>query len=105
MLAARLPARFDSDPDLQLLTANETARAVTLVQFIYKSKNSAGGSKDYEFSRSAIDAGAENLLRLATRVDADRHGGPAILAVITGWGYGYRRSDGVSVIPIGALAP
>jgi len=28
-----------------------------------------------------------------------------ILAVITGWGYGYRRPDGVSVIPIGALAP
>jgi hypothetical protein len=39
------------------------------------------------------------------RVDADRHGRAAALGVITGWGYGYRRPDGVSVIPIGALAP
>jgi len=31
--------------------------------------------------------------------------GRAALGVITGWGYGYRRPDGVSVIPIGALAP
>jgi hypothetical protein len=25
--------------------------------------------------------------------------------VITGWGYAYRRPDGVGVIPVGALAP
>jgi len=29
----------------------------------------------------------------------------ASLNVVTGWGYGYRRPDGVNVIPIGALAP
>lgn len=38
-------------------------------------------------------------------MDADRHGAPAALAAITGWGNGYRRPDGVSVVPIGALAP
>lgn len=53
----------------------------------------------------AIDTAAENLLRLAAKIDTDRHGEPAFLAVVTGWGYGYRRPDGVSVIPIGALAP
>ena len=26
-----------------------------------------------------------------------------MLGVITGWGYGYQRLDGVAVIPIGAL--
>ncbi len=53
----------------------------------------------------AVDAAARTLLRVADRVDSSRHGPPAALAVITGWGFGYRRPDGVSVIPIGALAP
>jgi hypothetical protein len=53
----------------------------------------------------AVDEAARTLLRVADRVDSSRHGPPAALAVITGWGYGYRRPDGVSVIPIGALAP
>jgi predicted AAA+ superfamily ATPase len=53
----------------------------------------------------AVDEAARTLLRVADRVDSSRHGPPAALVVITGWGYGYRRPDGVSVIPIGALAP
>lgn len=53
----------------------------------------------------AIDGAAAALLRLASRVDFERHGRPAALAVITGWGYAYRRADGVDVIPIGTLAP
>lgn len=52
-----------------------------------------------------IDAAAKQLLTLAERVDSDRHGQPGALAVITGWGYAYRRPDGVHVIPIGALGP
>jgi predicted AAA+ superfamily ATPase len=53
----------------------------------------------------SVDEAARTLLRVADRIDSARHGPPAALAVITGWGYGYRRPDGVSVIPIGALAP
>jgi hypothetical protein len=53
----------------------------------------------------AVYEAARTLLRVADRVDQERHGPPAALAVITGWGYGYRRPDGVSVVPIGALAP
>jgi predicted AAA+ superfamily ATPase len=52
-----------------------------------------------------IEKAAAGLLRLAARVDTERHGRPAVLAVITGWGYGYTRPDGVAIIPIGALAP
>ncbi len=48
---------------------------------------------------------AVSLLRLAERVDIDRIGKPAMLGVITGFGYGYMRPDGVAVIPIGALGP
>jgi len=55
--------------------------------------------------RGAVDAAAEALLRVGARVDPAKHGKPALLAVITGWGYGYRRPDGIAVIPIGALAP
>jgi uncharacterized protein len=72
---------------------------------VIQSRDGRWGAFEVKLGQSAIDAGAENLLRLATRVDADRHGRPVVLAVITGWGYGYRRSDGVSVLPIGALAP
>jgi uncharacterized protein len=52
-----------------------------------------------------VDVAAVSLLRLAERVDIDRMGKPAMLGVITGFGYGYMRKDGVAVIPIGALGP
>lgn len=51
------------------------------------------------------DAGAASLRRVADHVDGARHGRPAFLAVITGWGYAYRRPDDVLVVPIGALSP
>jgi len=52
---------------------------------------------------SAIDAAARSLLDLSARVDHDRCGPPAALVIITSTGYAYRRPDGVSVVPIGAL--
>lgn len=54
---------------------------------------------------AAIDAAASGLLRFAASVDSTRHGRPAVLAVVTGTGYGYLRPDGVAVVPIGALGP
>jgi uncharacterized protein len=53
----------------------------------------------------AVDDAARNLLRLADRVDPSRQGRPSALVVLTGWGYGYRRPDGVCVVPIGTLGP
>jgi uncharacterized protein len=52
-----------------------------------------------------VDAAAETLTRFATRVDTAQCGEPTALGVITATGYGYRRPDGVHVIPIGALGP
>lgn len=60
---------------------------------------------EVKLGTAAVDTAAESLLRLAERVDTDRCGPPAALGVITGMGYGYRRPDGVNVIPIGALGP
>jgi len=52
-----------------------------------------------------IDDAAVSLSRFAARIDTARCGSPALLGVIVGTGYGYRREDGVAVIPIGALGP
>jgi uncharacterized protein len=57
-----------------------------------------GGSK-------GIEQGAASLRRFRTRIDPSEPDAPACLGVITGTGYGYRRDDGVTVIPIGALGP
>ncbi len=51
------------------------------------------------------DEGAATLKTFAGRVDTSKCGPPAALGVIVGSGYGYRRPDGVDVIPIGALGP
>ena len=60
---------------------------------------------EVKLGQHLIDEAANRLRRVADHVDVERHGGPAFLAVITGWGYAYRRADGVFVLPIGALGP
>lgn len=52
-----------------------------------------------------IDAAAATLLKFRERIDVEAVGEPKSLGVIVSTGYGYRRSDGISVIPIGALGP
>lgn len=58
---------------------------------------------EVKLGQHRIDEGARSLLRVVDHVDTERHGPPAFTAVITGWGYAYRRPDGVFVLPIGAL--
>ena len=52
-----------------------------------------------------VEEGVRNLLKLRDRVDPDRTGPPAALAVITGVGPGYTRPDGVMLVPLTALGP
>jgi predicted AAA+ superfamily ATPase len=52
-----------------------------------------------------VDHAAANLQKFARQIDTDRCGSAAALGVIVGTGYGYRRDDGIAVIPIGALGP
>lgn len=68
-------------------------------------RNGTWAAFEMKLGQGHIDAAAKQLLKLAERVDTDRHGPPGALAVITGWGYAYRRPDGVHVIPIGTLGP
>lgn len=51
-----------------------------------------------------IAEGAENLKKLADKLDTTKMKDPAFLMVLTGIGdYAYRRQDGVYVVPIGCL--
>lgn len=72
---------------------------------ILEMRNGRWAAVEVKLGQGDIDKGAANLIRVADHVDTDRHGTPAFLAVITGWGFAYRRRDGVLVVPIGALAP
>ena len=60
---------------------------------------------EVKLGQGQIDEAAASLVRFAARIDTARCGSPALLGVIVATGYGYRRDDGVAVIPIGALGP
>lgn len=53
----------------------------------------------------AVEEAARSLQRLRDKVDTDRIGAPAKLAVITATGYAYDRPDGITVLPITSLGP
>jgi predicted AAA+ superfamily ATPase len=53
----------------------------------------------------AADEAAKSLLRLASRIDAEKAGAPLALTVLTANGFAHRRADGVNVVPLGTLAP
>lgn len=58
-----------------------------------------------QLGEGQVEQAVVNLKRFAEQIDGERSGTPAFLAVICGKGYGYRRSDGVLVVPIGVLGP
>lgn len=60
---------------------------------------------EIKLGQGRIEEAAKTLLAFAERIDTDRCGAPGALAVITSGGYGYRRPDGVGVIPVGELGP
>ncbi|MDY3135618.1 MAG: AAA family ATPase, partial [Sodaliphilus sp.] len=48
--------------------------------------------------------GAENLQKLAEKINTDKMNEPSFMMVLVGTGdYAYRRTDGVYVVPIGCL--
>lgn len=63
------------------------------------------GGVEIKLGAGAIDAAAASLARFRDTVDTRRVGEPAFLAVVTPSGLGYRRGDGISVVPITSLGP
>lgn len=73
------------------------------VDAIVQRRDGTWAGIEVKLGQGDIDAGAHQLRAAVDSVDQARHGPPAFLAVITGWGYAYQRPDGVLVVPIGAL--
>ena len=63
------------------------------------------GGVEVKLGSGRIDEAAQNLLRVAGRVDEIRTGKPSFLMVLTGAKFAFRRPDGVIVCPIGCLKP
>lgn len=61
------------------------------------------GAVEVKLNDSWADAGARNLLRLRDKVDSDRMGDPAFMAIVTADGAAYTREDGIHVIPLSCL--
>ncbi len=66
-------------------------------------RNGKYGLVEVKLGGSAIDSAAENLLKLQQKIDTQRMKEPSFLMVLSGTKFGYRRDDGVFVVPIGCL--
>ena len=54
--------------------------------------------------KELIDEGVSTLNKVLRRIDTDKMGEPAFMAIVTGTDrYAYRRDDGIFIIPLGAL--
>lgn len=71
------------------------------VDLVVEHPDGAWAGFEVKLGGRLIDDGAAALLRMSTRIAS----APSALAVITGTEYGYRRPDGVWVLPLGSLAP
>lgn len=75
------------------------------VDAVVESANGAWAAFEIKLGERWVDEAAGKLLRFAGRIDTRKSGPPQTLGVIVATGMGYRRPDGVAVVPIGALAP
>ncbi len=72
---------------------------------IVQLRNGRWGAIEIKLGQGQVEAAAASLLRFRQQIDSRRTGAPAFLAVVCGSGYGYRRADGIAVVPVGALGP
>jgi predicted AAA+ superfamily ATPase len=75
------------------------------VDAIVQLRNGRWGAIEIKLGQGQVEAAASSLLRFRSQLDIGRTGEPAFLAVVCGSGYGYRRADGISVVPAGSLGP
>ncbi|NMA06013.1 MAG: ATP-binding protein [Acholeplasmataceae bacterium] len=75
------------------------------VDAIIHLKNGKWGAIEVKLGSNEIDKAVLNLLKLKEKINIDKMNSPSFLAVVTGTQFGYKRPDGVYVIPIGCLKP
>ena len=73
------------------------------VDAIVQLRDGRWGAVEIKLGEGQVEAAAASLLRFANQLNLERTGSPAFLAVVCGKGYGYRRPDGIAVVPVGAL--
>ena len=61
------------------------------------------GAAEIKMGANKIDEAAECLIKFKNKVNTEKMGEPSFLMVLTATEFGYRRSDGVYVVPIGCL--
>ena len=61
------------------------------------------GAAEIKMGAGEIDKAAESLKKFRNKVNTEKMGEPSFLMVLTATEFGYRRSDGVYVVPIGCL--
>ena len=66
-------------------------------------KDGRWGAVEVKMGAKEIEDAAENLKALRNRINLEKMKEPSFLMVLTGTEFGYRRDDGVSIIPIGCL--
>ena len=66
-------------------------------------KDGRWGAVEVKMGASEIETAAKNLNTLRNKVNVDKMLEPSLLMVLTATDYGYRRKDGVYVVPIGCL--
>ncbi len=87
------------------LSSWRDSRTGAEVDVVLELPNGRWAGFEIKLGESAADVGAQSLLHFAGKIDVARHGEPLALVVITGGRFIYKRPDGVSVVPISALAP
>ncbi|MDR0523390.1 MAG: DUF4143 domain-containing protein [Candidatus Methanoplasma sp.] len=73
------------------------------VDLIVELPDGRWGAAEVKLGASEEDRAAENLLKLRDMIDDGRMRQPSFLMILTAGAYGYRRRDGVLVVPIGCL--
>ncbi len=66
-------------------------------------RNGSYGLIEVKLGGNDIENAAETLISLKNKIDTNRMQAPSFLMVITGTEFGYRRDDGVYVVPLGCL--
>jgi len=65
--------------------------------------NGDWGAVEIKLGGNEIDDAAAKLIALKNKIDIDKMKQPKCLIVLTGLDYGYKRPDGVLVVPVGCL--
>jgi hypothetical protein len=70
------------------------------IDVIVHDNSGAWSAFEIKLGREKHDEAANHLLKLSSIVDAKKVKPPSSLNIITGFGFGHTRADGVNVIPL-----